>query len=215
MTKVNILHIPSFAEEEKLIRKGYRYIAGIDEVGRGALAGPVVAAAVILPCRVEVTLQSQVKDSKLLSPDKRDRLFDIIQMTAISIGVGIVSQQIIDNHNIIWATRLAMKRAIEQLSPSADTLLIDYLNLPDITLPQKGIVNGDSHCLSIACASIIAKVTRDYLMIEMDAVYPGYNLGVHKGYGTKRHITYLNRLGPSPIHRRSFFPVKGMLLKGR
>lgn len=212
MIKRNVRCTPSFAEEEKLISHGYSHIAGVDEAGRGALAGPVVAAAVILPYRLEVALKKQIKDSKLLTPAKRGYLFDYIQIAAISIGVGIVSQQIIDTHNILWATRLAMKRAVEQLSPPADTLLIDFLTIPEIHIPQKGLVGGDGLCLSIACASIIAKVTRDHLMIEMSAVYPGYYLDMHKGYCTKRHLACLNRLGPSPIHRRSFHPIKGMLL---
>ena len=191
--------------------QGYRYIAGVDEVGRGALAGPVVAAAVILPCRFKAAWLRHVNDSKLLTPDKREYLFDHIQEAAISTGVGIVSHRIIDTRNIVRATRMAMKRAIAQLSPAADTLLIDFLSLPEVPIPQKGIVNGDGLCFSIACASIIAKVTRDHLMIEMDAVYPGYKLGKHKGYCTEEHVAHLNRLGPSPIHRRSFHPVKEML----
>lgn len=191
--------------------QGYRYIAGVDEVGRGALAGPVVAAAVILPCRFKAAWLRHVNDSKLLTPDKREYLFDHIQEAAISTGVGIVSHRIIDTRNIVRATRMAMKRAIAQLSPAADTLLIDFLSLPEVPISQKGIVNGDGLCFSIACASIIAKVTRDHLMIEMDAVYPGYKLGKHKGYCTEEHVAHLNRLGPSPIHRRSFHPVKEML----
>ena len=211
MIQINIRCTPSFAEEEKLVMQGYRYIAGVDEVGRGALAGPVVAAAVILPRRFKAAWLRQVKDSKLLTPDKREYLFDHIQEAAISTGVGIISHRIIDTRNIVRATRLAMKRAIAQLSPAADTLLIDFLSLPEVPIPQKGIVNGDGLCFSIACASIIAKVTRDHLMIEMDAVYPGYKLGKHKGYCTEEHVAHLNRLGPSPIHRRSFHPVKEML----
>ena len=211
MIQINIRCTPSFAEEEKLVMQGYRYIAGVDEVGRGALAGPVVAAAVILPHRFKAGWLRQVKDSKLLTPDKREYLFDHIQEAAISTGVGIISHRIIDTRNIVRATRLAMKRAIAQLSPAADTLLIDFLSLPEVPIPQKGIVNGDGLCFSIACASIIAKVTRDHLMIEMDAVYPGYKLGKHKGYCTEEHVAHLNRLGPSPIHRRSFHPVKEML----
>ncbi len=206
-----MLQKPSFAEEEKLAMQGYRYIAGVDEVGRGALAGPVVAAAVILPCRLKAAWLWQVNDSKLLTPDKREYLFDHIQEAAISAGVGIISHRIIDTRNIVRATRMAMKRAIAQLSPAADTLLIDFLSLPEVPISQKGIVNGDGLCFSIACASIIAKVTRDHLMIEMDAVYPGYSLGKHKGYCTEEHVAHLNRLGPSPIHRRSFHPVKEML----
>lgn len=211
MIQINTRCTPSFAEEEKLAMQGYRYIAGVDEVGRGALAGPVVAAAVILPCRFKAAWLRHVNDSKLLTPDKREYLFDHIQEAAISTGVGIVSHRIIDTRNIVRATRMAMKRAIAQLSPAADTLLIDFLSLPEVPIPQKGIVNGDGLCFSIACASIIAKVTRDHLMIEMDAVYPGYKLGKHKGYCTEEHVAHLNRLGPSPIHRRSFHPVKEML----
>ncbi len=211
MIQINIRCTPSFAEEEKLAMQGYRYIAGVDEVGRGALAGPVVAAAVILPCRFKAAWLRHVNDSKLLTPDKREYLFDHIQEAAISTGVGIVSHRIIDTRNIVRATRMAMKRAIAQLSPAADTLLIDFLSLPEVPISQKGIVNGDGLCFSIACASIIAKVTRDHLMIEMDAVYPGYKLGKHKGYCTEEHVAHLNRRGPSPIHRRSFHPVKEML----
>jgi len=213
MRQIKIRCTPSFAEEERLAMQGYRFIAGIDEVGRGALAGPVVAAAVILPHRLKTSWLRQVKDSKLLTSKKREYLFDFILEAAISTGVGIVSHRIIDARNIVRATRLAMKQAIEQLSPPADTLLIDFLSLPEVPIPQKGIVNGDGLCFSIACASIIAKVTRDRLMIKMDAAYPGYSLGKHKGYCTEEHITNLNRLGPSPIHRRSFRPVKEMLLR--
>jgi ribonuclease HII len=213
MRQIKIRCTPSFAEEERLAIQGYRFIAGIDEVGRGALAGPVVAAAVILPRHLKTTWLRQVKDSKLLTAKKREYLFDFIREAAISTGVGIVSHRIIDTRNIVRATRLAMKQAIEQLSPPADTLLIDFLSLPEVSIPQKGIVNGDGLCFSIACASIIAKVTRDRLMIEMDAAYPGYSLGKHKGYCTGEHVTNLNRLGPSPIHRRSFRPVKEMLLR--
>lgn len=211
MRQINNQCTPSFAEEKKLAIQGYHYIAGVDEVGRGALAGPVVAAAVILPCRFKAPWLRQVKDSKRLIPKEREYLFDHIQEAAISTGVGIVSHRIIDTRNIVQATRLAMKRAIAQLSPPADTLLIDFLSLPEVPVPQKGIVNGDGLCYSIACASIIAKVTRDHLMKEMDDVYPGYKLGKHKGYCTKEHLAHLNRLGASPIHRRSFHPVKEML----
>jgi len=213
MRQIKIRYTPSFAEEERLAMQGYRFIAGIDEVGRGALAGPVVAAAVILPHRLKTSWLRQVKDSKLLTAEKREYLFDFIREAAISTGVGIVSHRIIDTRNIVRATRLAMKRAIEQLSPPADTLLIDFLSLPEVPISQKGIVNGDGLCFSIACASIIAKVTRDRLMIEMDAAYPGYSLGKHKGYCTEEHVTNLNKRGPSPIHRRSFRPVKEMLLR--
>ncbi len=200
--------IPSFAEEKNLEAQGYRYIAGIDEAGRGALAGPVLAAAVILPGNIDFPWLSQVKDSKQLSPAKRQLLFHHIHEIAVAIGVGLASSEVIDTQGIIKATQLAMKLAIDQLSPPAETLLIDYMHLPEVKLPQKGITNGDSLCFSIACASIIAKVTRDQLMIELDRAYPGYGLAHHKGYGTREHLAHLCQLGASPIHRQSFKPVK-------
>ena len=188
--------------------QGYRLIAGIDEAGRGALAGPVVAAAVIMPCHIKAPWLNQVRDSKQLSPAKREYLFYDIQETAISVGTGIVPAETIDTQGIVRATRLAMKLAINQLSPPPQSLLIDYMLLPDVSLPQKGITNGDSLCFSIACASIIAKVTRDHFIIQLDSVYPGYGLAKHKGYGTKEHLSCLCQLGPSPIHRQSFRPIK-------
>ncbi len=203
--------LPSFVEEANLITQGYRSIAGLDEVGRGALAGPVVAAAVILPRRLKASWMKQVRDSKLLTPKKREYLCYHVREVAISIGVGIVSHEVVDAKNIVRATQLAMMQAIAQLSPSADSLLIDYLRLPGVSLPQKGIVNGDRLCFSIACASIVAKVSRDHLMIEQDRLYPGYALSQNKGYWTEEHVTGLERLGPSPIHRRSFQPIKGMV----
>jgi len=202
---------PSLVEEKRLEAQGYRLIAGVDEVGRGALAGPVVAAAVIMPAEIDAPWLNQIKDSKQLRPASRELLFPHINEVAISAGIGIVPHEVIDAQGIIKATRLAMKSAIEQLSPPAESLLIDYLSLPEVPLPQKGVVKGDSLCFSIACASIIAKVTRDRLMIEFDRVYPGYRFAQHKGYGTKEHISYLYRLGPSSIHRQSFKPVKDMI----
>jgi len=202
---------PSFTEERILRAQGYRYIAGIDEVGRGALAGPVVAAAVILPHHIDTPWLNLVKDSKQLSPIKREFLFYHIHEIAIAVGTGLAGNEVIDAQGIIKATQLAMTTAIDQLSPSPETLLIDYMHLPEVKLPQKGMINGDSRCFSIACASIIAKVTRDQLMIALDRVYPGFALAQHKGYGTKEHLSYLHRLGPSPIHRHSFKPVKDMI----
>ncbi len=207
----NNLQIPSFAEEKILEAQGYRYIAGIDEVGRGALAGPVVAAAVILPYPIDTPWLNQVKDSKQLSAAKRELLFHHIHETAISIGIGMIPSEIIDIVGIVQATRLAMKQAIDQLSPPPQSLLIDYMLLPEVPLPQKGITNGDSLCLSIACASIMAKVARDHLVIELDKTYPGYGLAQHKGYGTREHLACLRRLGPSPIHRQSFRPVRDLI----
>jgi len=205
--------IPSFAEERILEAQGYQYIAGIDEAGRGALAGPVVAAAVILPHNMDTPWLSLVKDSKLLSPVRRELLFHHIHQEATAIGIGLAGCEVIDTLGIIKATRLAMKSAVEQLSPPPQTLLIDYMRLPEIKLPQKGITDGDSLCFSIACASIIAKVARDHMMMDLDKTYPGYVLAKHKGYGTKEHVACLQRLGPSPIHRQSFKPVKDVIEK--
>lgn len=203
--------MPSLVEEVKLRAQGYQLIAGIDEVGRGALAGPVLAAAVILPCQIDTPWLNQVRDSKQLSPAKRQLLFGHIREVAISVGIGMVRHEVIDDQGIAKATRLAMKLAVDQLSPPPESLLIDYIRLPEVPLPQKGITNGDELCLSIACASIMAKVTRDRLMVELDSIYPGYGLAKHKGYGTKQHLSCLRRLGPSPIHRQSFRPVKDMI----
>jgi len=184
---INNLQTPSFAEEKILEAQGYQHIAGIDEAGRGALAGPVVAAAVILPCRIDAPWLIQVKDSKQLSPVVREHLFHNIHEIAVSVGIGMATNEVIDSQGIML--------------------------LPDVPLPQKGITNGDSLCFSIACASIMAKVSRDQLMIELDRIYPGYGLAQHKGYGTKKHFTCLYQLGPSPIHRQSFKPVKDIIEK--
>ena len=200
--------MPSFIEEEILAAQGYQRIAGIDEVGRGAIAGPVVAAAVILPRQVDAPWFAGVRDSKQLTPARRELLFHHIHEIAISIGIGLVPHHLVDAQGIVKATRLAMKVAVEQLSPPAESLLIDYMRLPEVKLPQKGITNGDNLCFSIACASIIAKVARDRLMVKFDEIYPGYGLARHKGYGTRQHFASLYRLGPCPIHRRSFKPVR-------
>lgn len=202
---------PSLAEERELRAQGYRLIAGIDEAGRGALAGPVVAAAVILPSQIDALWLNQVKDSKQLTPARREVLFGHIREIAISVGIGMVHHRVIDDQGIVKATRLAMKLAIDHLSPLPESLLIDYIRLPEVPLPQKGITNGDELCLSIACASIVAKVSRDRLMIELDRIYPGYGLAQHKGYGTKAHISCLYRVGPCPIHRQSFRPISDII----
>ncbi|MFC2067752.1 ribonuclease HII [Chloroflexota bacterium] len=201
-------NIPSFTEEAKLRGQGYRLIAGIDEVGCGALAGPVVAAAVILPYPLDASWLGQVRDSKQLTPTTRELLSHHLHEIAISIGIGMVPHDFVDSHGLTRARQRAMKLAINQLQPQPDTLLIDYILVPEIKLHQKGIKYGDSVCISIACASIVAKVARDQLMVELDKNYPGYGLTRHKGYGTKEHLSCLQRLGPSPIHRRSFQPVR-------
>ena len=210
---VKKFQLPSLAEERVLEAQGYQLIAGVDEVGRGALAGPVVAAAVILPCQIEAPWLNQVRDSKQLSPYMRESLFHHIHEIAISVGIGMADHKVIDTEGIVRATRLAMKSAIDQLSPPSDSVLIDYMHLPEVPLPQKAITNGDELCLSIACASIIAKVARDHLMIEFDRIYPGYGLARHKGYGTKEHLFCLRRLGASPIHRQSFRPVRDIIFR--
>jgi len=206
------LNRPTFIEEENQRRCGYCNIAGIDEAGRGPLAGPVVAAAVILPSSFEANWKHLVNDSKQLTASVREKLFDCISGVALGIGVGLADVCVIDSRGIVKATRLAMKRAVDQLKPPPDYLLIDYMFLPEVRLPQKGITHGDCLCYSIACASIIAKVTRDRLMVELARTYPEYKFDEHKGYGTREHLECLRRWGPSPIHRRSFRPVKELCM---
>ena len=199
---------PSLIEENGLSAKGYRLIAGVDEAGRGALAGPVVAAAVILPPSPEFPWLKSVRDSKELPAARRESLFNLIKQDAVAVSVGIIAPQTIDVIGILNATKIAMCHAIEQLASPPDYLLIDFLRLPQLRISQKPIVRGDKLCLSIACASIIAKVTRDRIMVELDQLHPGYGLADHKGYGTKKHVSCLRQNGPSPIHRHSFAPVK-------
>jgi ribonuclease HII len=199
--------VPSLAEEKLLIRQGFKFIAGIDEVGRGALAGPVMAAAVIMPPGLRASWKKKVRDSKLLTPEQREALYEPIRNAAVAVAIGSVDCFTIDAIGIARATQIAMLQAINQLSPPADSLLIDYFTIPDVTLPQKGVVNGDTLCFSIACASIIAKVTRDRMMIEFDEQFPGYLFAHHKGYSTEEHVSCLNKLGPCPIHRRAYQPV--------
>jgi ribonuclease HII len=203
---------PTFVEEENLWQRGYRYVAGIDEAGRGPLAGPVVAAAIILPDNFEAEWKLLINDSKQVSSSLREKLFLCISDIAIGVGIGLSDVHTIDSRGIVKATRLAMRKAVDQLKPPPDSLLIDYMYLPEIRLPQKGITHGDCLCFSIACASIIAKVTRDHLMIELDRDYPEYKFAEHKGYGTPEHLECLRRLGPSPIHRCSFQPVRELMM---
>jgi len=213
---------PNLDEEDKLKSQGYELIAGIDEVGRGALAGPVVAGAVILPHPASLPWFGLVRDSKKLNSRKRESLFDLINKEAVAVGIGIVPSQVIDSINILKATKLAMMQAVEKLSKQPNFLLIDRLSLSQCPIPQRGITRGDESCLSIACASIIAKVTRDRIMEEFDQIYPGYGFAQHKGYGTQKHMSCLRKLGPSPIHRLYFAPVRDIItsqnppsLKGR
>lgn len=203
---------PTFAEERAAVKQGYGVVAGLDEVGRGALAGPVAAAAVVLPRNPRFRWLNWVRDSKLLTEKQREELVPLIYRNAVAACVAQASVGEIEEKGILKATRLAMKRAIEGLAASPDFLLVDGMTLPQIELPQKGIVRGDKLCMSIACASIIAKVSRDHLMLELDGKYPGYGLAGHKGYGTEEHMEALHRLGASPIHRRSFAPVSRVLM---
>lgn len=177
------------------------YICGIDEVGRGPLAGPVVAGAVILPKDHTILY---LNDSKKLSEKKRELLYDEIMEHAVATGIGMVGPARIDEINILQATYEAMRMAIENLQVKPDVLLNDAVTIPEVEIPQVPIIKGDAKSISIAAASIIAKVTRDRLMKEYDQVIPGYDFAGNKGYGTKAHLEGLRRLGPSPIHRRTF-----------
>lgn len=193
--------------EEELRTQGFRLIAGIDEVGRGCLAGPVVAAAVILPENRDCF--NEVDDSKKLSPQKRESCFDLILEKALALGVGVVEASDIDRMNISRASLKAMRLAVEAMNRWPDFLLIDG-NQPikTVMLPQWPMIKGDAKCLSIAAASIVAKVTRDRLMQKLATQYPGYRFDLHKGYGTAKHLEELKNLGPTPIHRLSFGSVK-------
>ncbi len=177
------------------------YICGIDEAGRGPLAGPVVAAAAVLPKDCQILY---LNDSKKLSEKKRDLLFDEIKEKAVTYGVGIVSPQVIDEINILQATYEAMRQAISQLKVTPEILLNDAVTIPGVDIMQVPIIKGDAKSVSIAAASILAKVTRDRMMVEYDQIYPEYGFAKHKGYGTAAHIAALKEYGPCPIHRRTF-----------
>jgi ribonuclease HII len=207
---------PTLKYERAFWRDGYERVAGLDEAGRGALAGPVVAAAVILPAAESMRnwkdsnlfrAIARANDSKLLTGRMREALFEPICRTALCFGTGAASPLEVDLLNVLRASHLAMHRALEALAPAPDALLLDALVLPEIPLPQLGIIHGDALALSIAAASIVAKVTRDRLMRELDAEYPAYGFARHKGYGTPEHLAALREFGPSPIHRLSFAPV--------
>jgi ribonuclease HII len=199
---------PTDEFEAEARRCGYRCVAGLDEAGRGPLAGPVVAAAVILPFRCRIP---GLNDSKQIAASERERLCEEILLRAVGVGVGTASGQEIDALNILEATRLAMARAVATLDPSPDFLLIDAVALPLVRLPQRPIIKGDGLSLSIAAASIVAKVTRDRLMADFHRAYPQYNFLAHKGYGTSEHLRLLAEYGPCEIHRRTFRPVQDCL----
>jgi ribonuclease HII len=195
--------------------EGHQLIAGIDEAGRGAWAGPVVAGAVILPLAVPEHLAqlAEVNDSKQVTARQRERFYELIATYALAWGVGVVPAEVIDAEGIMAATRQAMGLAVAQLSPAPTYLLLDgRVRLTAVNLPQESIIRGDSLSLSIAAASIMAKVTRDHLMVALDGEYPGYGLGQHKGYGTAVHLHALQTHGPTPMHRYSFAPLRGGLL---
>lgn len=178
-----------------------RYICGIDEVGRGPLAGPVVAAAVILPKDVDIYY---LNDSKQLSEKKREKLYEEIMNKAIAVGVGFSDEKCIDEINILQADYVAMRQAINNLSVKPDILLNDAVLIPEVDIKQESIIKGDAKSASIAAASIIAKVERDHFMVEMDQIYPGYDFASNKGYGSQKHIEALKSLGPCEIHRKTF-----------
>ena len=179
----------------------YPYVCGIDEVGRGPLAGPVVAGAVILPKNCDILY---INDSKKLSEKKREELYDIIMEKAVACGIGYASPERIDEINILQATYEAMRQAINNLSVRPDVLLNDAVRIPEVDIMQVPIIKGDAKSISIGAASIIAKVTRDRLMVEYDKIFPGYDFAGNKGYGSAVHIEAIQKLGPTPIHRRSF-----------
>lgn len=191
--------------EEHAFRQGYKYIAGIDEAGRGALAGPVVAAAVVFPRGIEIP---GVNDSKKLTPSKRDALYDAIFKNSLAIGVGVEDNFVIDKINILQATFFAMKKAVRGLSIQPDYLLVDGNFAVPVNIAQKHIIKGDSSSISVAAASIIAKVTRDRLMVEYDELYPGYGFAGHKGYGCASHLAAIAELSPCVLHRKTFRGVK-------
>lgn len=191
--------------ENLACRSGFRSVAGIDEAGRGPLAGPVVAAAVILPRGAELP---GLTDSKKLSAPKREHLFGLIYDRALAVGVGVVDHDCVDRVNILQATLLAMKEAVGRLAIPPDYLLIDGISPIPLNLPQRTIKKGDSASISIAAASVVAKVTRDRMMLDYDRQFPGYGFAEHKGYGCASHLAAIAGLGPSPIHRKTFRGVK-------
>jgi ribonuclease HII len=187
--------------EAQAWRSGVGRVAGVDEAGRGPLAGPVVAAAVIIAPDRRIP---RLADSKLLPAERRETLYQIIQARARALAVGIVDHETIDRINILGATRLAMLEAVRGLPEPPDLVITDFVALPGLGCPQRNLVDGDARCASVAAASIVAKVTRDHLMVELDRQYPDYGFARHKGYATPEHLAALGRNGPCPLHRQSF-----------
>jgi ribonuclease HII len=196
---------PTLHFEEQAMCQGYRLVAGVDEAGRGPLAGPVVAAAVILPKEFDLP---GLNDSKKLSAKKRESLFPLIRIQAVTVGVGVVPAPEIDELNILQATLKAMVLAVRRLRISPDYLLVDGITPVPLSLPQKILKQGDSRSLSVAAASVVAKVVRDRIMTAYDRLYPGYGFAKHKGYGSVQHLALIARLGPCPLHRRTFRGVR-------
>lgn len=190
--------------EAQAWRAGVARIAGIDEAGRGPLAGPVVAAAVIIAPDRRIP---KLADSKLLTPERREALFDVIRARAVAVGVSVVDHLTIDRVNILQATRLAMSQAFAALAVPPDLVITDFVALPSLPCPQRNLIDGDARCATVAAASIVAKVTRDRIMLDADREFPEYGFARHKGYGTAEHLAALDRHGPCPIHRRTFSGV--------
>jgi ribonuclease HII len=197
-----------WASERMAREMGYEVVAGIDEVGLGPLAGPAVAAAVVLPIGARLP---GLDDSKKLTHAQREVLDAAIRRRAVAFGIGTVGPEVIDRQGLIRARQLAMTAAVESLSVSAEYLLVDAWDVPDLPLPQMCVIKGDGVCASIMAASVVAKVHRDRLMIEYDGLYPGYGFAEHKGYATRAHRLALRELGPSPIHRMSWAPIRAVL----
>lgn len=198
--EAELKRLDAMREYERMYSE-YSYIGGIDEVGRGPFAGPVVAACVIMPKDCNILY---VNDSKKVSEKRREELFDIIMDKAIAVGIGIKDNERIDEINILQATYEAMQDAIKKMDIKPDILLNDAVTIPKVEIKQVPIIKGDAKSFTIACASIVAKVTRDRMMCEYDAIYPGYDFASNKGYGSQRHIAGLKELGPTPIHRKTF-----------
>jgi ribonuclease HII len=200
---------PNYSEESALLGQGYSLIAGLDEAGRGPLAGPVVAGVIILPRSLTGAWVQDIRDSKVMSRRQREEAYLHLEEKALGFQSGAASALEIDELGIVTATRLAMTRALNSLALMPQFLLLDAFPLPGVDIPQSAIIKGDATCLSIAAASVVAKVTRDRMMVELDAQFPGYGFAKHKGYGTGDHMRSLEELGPCPIHRYSFAPIKG------
>lgn len=201
--------LPTFKEERELLARGFSIVAGVDEAGCGCWAGPVYAAAVILPFDSRIGM---VRDSKTLSLEQRERVAASIKEEAAAWAVGTATHEEVDALNIRRAGALAIRRAVEALAMVPQFVIVDAFHIPGLPMPQKAVIRGDAHVKSIAAASVIAKVARDIEMHRLDALHPGYGFGNHKGYGTKEHQAALARLGPSPIHRLSYAPIKKLLL---